>query len=468
MESSTKWESSYFGGYHKVLLDYPEVKVPFDIERELPKSIELSGYSANKLLDIFLLKIKENKLIDHFLDKATSIERKNPFSGQEEKFLSVSETAKKNVLDSVAKDTELGNLFTHYRSIIEKSEFLFPMNDGKENGEGKGEEGDEGEGQEDSRGEGGGEDEGDSGEMSIEAALDNARELIEKVIPRRTKWLDVEGSICEMKDKVRWRVVPSKGAPCKYNELENLYAGHLVNLLDISFDPQHDRVNGLKTGKLDSRKLAEVKAGNFHVYYNEQENQTTKPFSVCILMDESGSMGGIDGKYHSTKADSQHSIMKILWKCLSSILPADKIFVYGHSTNDAGMPHINIYNDKYNHIFERAIGWQRNAFWSGNYDGPVIEAIYDKVRSFTDDNIIFIVISDGLPCASGYGGRSAVMEMKQTIEKCKRDGFVTVGVGVELGQVKEIYTYHTIVTNLDDMAKQVSTLLNTVVKTEFQ
>jgi nitric oxide reductase activation protein len=93
--------------------------------------------------------------------------------------------------------------------------------------------------------------------------------------------------------------------------------------------------------------------------------------------------------------------------------------------------------------------------------------VYEKVRSFTDDNIIFISISDGEPSGKAYGGQSAIDDMKRIIEKCKRDGFVTIGVGLEYN-VKNIYNYHTVVTDNNKLVEQVSTIINKVVKTEFQ
>ena len=85
------------------------------------------------------------------------------------------------------------------------------------------------------------------------------------------------------------------------------------------------------------------------------------------------------------------------------------------------------------------------------YDGPVIENVYNKVRKFTSENIIFITLSDGAPGGIDYGGESAVQELNKIIEKCRRDGFVTVGFGLnedstdELNHIRDIYTYNHII-----------------------
>ena len=236
-------------------------------------------------------------------------------------------------------------------------------------------------------------------------------------------------------------------------------ANNLVNMLDISFDPKEDRVENLKCGKMSPHKVAEIPAGNTHVYHRVEENMSTRPFSICILADESGSMrGGND--------ESQNYLMKVLYTAFSHILPQDKMFIYGHSGE--ARPEIRIYHDKYNTTFAETINSQMNNEYSENYDGPVIENIYERVRQQTSDNIIFLSISDGEPAGEDYGGPEAIQEMKRVIEKCKRDGFVTVGIGLQYQRVKDIYQYHTVIKRSDDLVKNVSSLVNRVVKTEFK
>lgn len=543
-KSSTRWEDSYFGGYYKVLFDYPEIKKPFDIDTDIPDS-DLTYYSSNKLIDMFLLKINEHSLADVLL-RGAQIKTVKSWWGKDKQKLVVNQKSIAIALASVIdKETELKNLFDHYSKIILGTQFEFPVPDAEgkpqsgedESGEdgnssessesseeGEGEEQNEGEGQgkegeneEKKDGKGGGgsgqgnekkeeqQKKGGSGDGKEEQKKESKSEskngkgsdgnskgeqikkgdyklaahmaatLISEVHQVKSRWTNEVGYVTgDFKKSTQWKMMP-KSLKCKYTKEEELNAARLLAQMDISFDPDSDKVSSLKMGKLDAKKLAECQAGNFHIYYTEQENQATRPFSVCMLMDESGSMhDGYDPSmpnHYRGKQSHQMSIIKTLWKAFSSILPPDKIFVYGHSSGSNGdreFPHLRIYNDKYNHCFEETINGQIRNSWSGNYDGPAIESVYEKVREVTNDNIIFICISDGLPCASGYGGTSAVEEMKKVIEKCKRDGFVTIGVGVYLGAIKEIYQYHTVIEDLDQMVKQVSTLVNTVVKTEFQ
>lgn len=162
----------------------------------------------------------------------------------------------------------------------------------------------------------------------------------------------------------------------------------------------------------------------------------------------------------------QYTIVKQLYLAFSDIIPQNKLYVYGHSGRS--QPELYVYQDAYRPNFLRTIDKMLHHNHSSNYDGPIIEEVYNQVRNSTDDRIIFIVLSDGQPAGDGYGGTQDRLKMKQIIEKCKRDEFVTVGVGIQYFTVKDLYQYNTVVTNLKDMAKKVSHIVNHVVKTEFQ
>jgi hypothetical protein len=131
--------------------------------------------------------------------------------------------------------------------------------------------------------------------------------------------------------------------------------------------------------------------------------------------------------------------------------------VYGHSGDDG--IELNVYQDRYNSNFSETIHKMRS--YGGNQDDSIMEEVYSQVRSATQDRIIFVVLSDGAPNCD-------IDDMKRIMEKLKRDEFVTVGVGILDYHVRDIYHYNTIVKSLHLMPKQVSHLINHVVKMEFK
>ena len=576
LKSVTGWESSFFGGYYRMILDHPRVFIDDNIEFD-PGTFKgyISYYEKEKILKIFLSKTKKGNFIEKLLDKAVTTTEKNFFGNTVNK-TTIAENSIESVLNglSFTKDDDIKEylpLFDHYSSFIKSSKIYFkevikdapppPANNNQEeekqenkslgsgngkvkqdNKENKKEEnkedskksnGEQDKKEEDSEKSKGGDSKGnskqqdsgngdskqgpekggdskqeDSGNGDSKQGPENSKEddssksngedskqeeqekeskpepepeskfekskksdekthlrnisnLMRSLYSLQEEPERFKSSISGFSKKVKINHINPVGEPRSSKSIiDNAEA--LLNLLDISFENTSDIVKNLRIGKLDIAKIAEVPAGNIAVYKQEIEDQATRPFSIVILCDESGSMRGED------KIEAQYEIVRTMYLCFSQILPQDKIFVYGHTGYEA--PELFVYQDPFNLDFEKTIVTMINGSRDNqsNYDGIIIEEVYNNVRSFTSDRIIFIVLSDGQPAGRNYGGFADIEKMKQIIEKCKRDEFVTVGVGIQYFSIKGLYQYNTVVNDLSLMPKQVSNLLNTVVKTEFQ
>lgn len=444
-KSLSRWEDSYFGGYGKVLRDHPEVFVPYQVHTELPKDCELSYYLGSKLMDIFLLKVVNNHFIE-FIQRYATIEEESWFY-QKKKFQVFNARQVEIVLNQIIlSDTELGALFDHFKEVIKNTKFKVEI---PEPQDGSPDEGD-GDGKDD-----------EEEKRTRKVIQGDVKEILQKIKEMRKAHSYLFNTVCDFDRKTTFKVMAKHpDNPVKYTQEEVVASDQLVRMLDINFEPKADRVNSLRAGKMDMNKLAEVPACNPNVYYKVEEEQATRPFSVCILCDESGSMHS-DDLYLD-----QHSLVKVLYRAFAQILPAESIYIYGHSGHEE--PEIRVYNEKYNPIFEECIQGQLSNEYMQNYDGPVIEEVYKRVRQQTDDNIIFISMSDGEPAGDRYGGDQAIKDMKRIIEKCKRDGFVTLGVGFDLNLVKHIYNYHCNVLPDESIAPKVAAAVNNVVRLEFK
>lgn len=459
--SSTRWEDSLYGGFQKILNDYPRIKTSYDLNYDFHKESKLPYYLKTKLADITQLKIKQFKLQHYLTSDAKIVIEKNVFTGQEEKYIVPNKQSLKEVVNYVTShDPELSSLFEHYKDEIINTKFLYRVKNEEKLKEFK---------------------DGDVIKKADKEGMTVATDTIGDIVSETDKFeykpfklSSFSSDFAELKKSTRFYNISAKIKDIRkitYNSDEETAAKKLLDLLDVNFDPKTDKVDNLRNGKLDIAKIATVQSGNTRVYYKVEENISTKPFAVCILMDESGSMGSLRDRPSSREnAHHQHSLVKTLYKTFSQILPKDKIYIYGHS-GDAKThcnPEIRIYHDPYNQKFEECFEGQRHVSFNENYDGVVIEKIYDEIRSKTSENILFISISDGQPSGCNYGGSEAIDEMKRVIEKCRRDGFVTVGIGFQYSGVKDIYSYSSTINNLNDTPKIVSTLLNKVVKLEFQ
>jgi hypothetical protein len=78
------------------------------------------------------------------------------------------------------------------------------------------------------------------------------------------------------------------------------------------------------------------------------------------------------------------------------------------------------------------------------------------------------MLSDGQPSGDGYGSMDDIVDMKRILEKCKRDEFVTVGIGIQYHSVEGLYVYSKVVEKLKNLVRDISHVVNNVVRAEFK
>jgi len=478
--SISGWEDSFFGGYTRIINDYPELKLSQNISVTPSEGFKLGWYSSNKLLKIFIYLVgKRNKMSSLLNGCVETME-------DDKTYIVIDRNAIASCVDSLVNlNNELSSLFRNYRQELIDSTIKIDVTseDGsseddlegdqekkKDDQQEDGESDQENDGDSDSDQDGDGEDqENDSDGKSKESKKDQKSETTTKKLQKARRaiqdtkeYKSFYTTALSLTDNIKEPVFKhlSSRAPTSYSYDDIAIANKIISKLDISFDTDSDRLNSLKQGKLDTGKLAEFVGGNDHIYFRVEENMITKPFAVTILCDESGSMSG-------SKIHNQYRIVKILYKVFSEILPPDKLEVYAHTTDDSFIqPIIRIYQDAYNNSFDDRIDNMYSNQLSENYDYEVIQKIYNTIRAKSTEAMLFIVISDGRPC----GGFGIELKMKQLIEKCRRDNFVTVGLGFgrDSRYVEDIYNYSYVIYNYNTMVERITTLLNKVVKTEFQ
>ena len=484
-KSTSGWEKSHFGGFTRVLNDYPYIKIDFDLDVKASgeAASELGTWQAEKLIKLYILKAKEKGLIEKFTSKV--IERPS-FFGTVIKKYSVVSLNNLAILSTICTSyPEMAPMFEHYKDSILSSTIEMEIQEpepkkdkgdkGKGEGEGEGqpqgEKEEEGEGDDEGQGEGecDGEDEKESesgspaeGKQTPKGKSGKSIQDLMGEINESKPWSVADRSLTAFSEKPKFTAFGKKDSISSYqfNAEEKRDSELLIKLLDINFDPKSDEVKNLKLGKLDTSKIAEVPAGNLSIYKQRVEEQDTKPFSVCILADMSGSMG------HGGRIPAQRHIMNTLYLAMSQILPPDKLYIYGHSGDYT--PEIFTFYSPYDTDYEKNIQFYHDVHWCQNYDGPVIEAIHKKVRETNDDRIIFISLSDGQPSGNSYGGHEHNEELKRILERARRDEFVTVGIGIQADHVTELYTYSKVVNDLKLLPKEVSSIINQVVRAEFQ
>ena len=198
---------------------------------------------------------------------------------------------------------------------------------------------------------------------------------------------------------------------------------------------------GMRHGLLDPNKLAEAYQGVPNVYIREGEVKTDK-VAIVVLIDESGSMSG-------DRIQAARDTAILINEAVGSISNVE-LYIYGH-TGDirySGATELNIYRER---TYKPKYSLGSVAAHSQNRDGVAIYEIAQRVRKQTKLPVLYFILSDGSPCADGYGGVSAVEHTRLNVRKVEKMGFSVVQVCINHSyDPKTMFSHYVI---LDDMSR---------------
>lgn len=221
-------------------------------------------------------------------------------------------------------------------------------------------------------------------------------------------------------------------------------------------DKNYDfNIQGCRSGILDTTKLAEAYQGVPQVYLRQGHVRTNKS-TICVLIDESGSMGG-------KKEILARQAAILLNETFGKSLGVD-LYIYGHTADIGSIGYINLSVYREGSHYNPKFSLSKSCAKSQNRDGDAILEVAKRVRKFTKENCIMFVISDGSPCANGYGGISAIKDTAAKVKEAEKLGFGIIQISIDaVYRVEDMFdTYIDIGYNLEEMPK----LLNEIVKTK--
>lgn len=221
-------------------------------------------------------------------------------------------------------------------------------------------------------------------------------------------------------------------------------------------DKNYDfNIQGCRSGILDTTKLAEAYQGVPQVYLRQGHVRTNKS-TICVLIDESGSM---DGKKEILARQAAILLNETFGKSLGVDL-----YIYGHTADIGSVGYINLSVYREGNHYNPKFSLSKSYAKSQNRDGDAILEVAKRVRKFTKEDCIMFVISDGSPCANGYGGISAIKDTAAKVKEAEKLGFGIIQISIDaVYGVEDMFdTYIDIGYNLEEMPK----LLNEIVKTK--
>lgn len=221
-------------------------------------------------------------------------------------------------------------------------------------------------------------------------------------------------------------------------------------------DKNYDfNIQGCRSGILDTTKLAEAYQGVPQVYLRQGHVRTNKS-TICVLIDESGSMGG-------KKEILARQAAILLNETFGKSLGVD-LYIYGHTADIGSIGYINLSVYREGSHYNPKFSLSKSCAKFQNRDGDAILEVAKRVRKFTKENCIMFVISDGSPCANGYEGIPAIKDTAAKVKEAEKLGFGIIQISIDaVYRVEDMFdTYIDIGYNLEEMPK----LLNEIVKTK--
>lgn len=221
-------------------------------------------------------------------------------------------------------------------------------------------------------------------------------------------------------------------------------------------DKNYDfNIQGCRSGILDTTKLAEAYQGVPQVYLRQGHVRTNKS-TICVLIDESGSMGG-------KKEILARQAAILLNETFGKSLGVD-LYIYGHTADIGSIGYINLSVYREGSHYNPKFSLSKSCAKSQNRDGDAILEVAKRVRKFTKENCIMFVISDGSPYANGYEGIPAIKDTAAKVKEAETLGFGIIQISIDaVYRVEDMFdTYIDIGYNLEEMPK----LLNEIVKTK--
>jgi hypothetical protein len=242
--------------------------------------------------------------------------------------------------------------------------------------------------------------------------------------------------------------IVEKDSPLLYDHtaknVDHTKASVIANLLKRKNRDYQFSLKSMRSGRLDTDKLAEARQGVQTIYERMGEVKTNK-LSVTVLVDESGSMYG-------SKADKAREAAIFLKETLEGV-PDVELFIYGHSADmtrygGSGTTQIFVYKEPGTATSPKSMGCIAGR--CENRDGVAILATAKRVRQKTQNHGVFVVISDGEPSAQNYGGTTARNHVKKSVIEVEKMGFQVIQVTIGGHRSKDMFKN---VIDMDDVSK---------------
>jgi uncharacterized protein with von Willebrand factor type A (vWA) domain len=240
--------------------------------------------------------------------------------------------------------------------------------------------------------------------------------------------------------------------------------GQLKRKIQLYGDTKIHTIRNQRRGKLDKKMLHKIPLGRPDLFKNVIVDED-KPLDVCLLVDESGSMG-------SWKMDKARQTAIALREALKDN-QALNLWVFGHTADGYnwhrdGETNMSVYWSPTYQSDIKAIGSMKAR--AENRDGMALLASAERVKGESPSmgsNKLMIVISDGEPSANGYRYAMGVPHTKKCVKHLEGQGWSIIQVGISGARelsMREMFTNYLLVDDTNELPAKISKIIRKVIK----
>ena len=277
--------------------------------------------------------------------------------------------------------------------------------------------------------------------------------------------IDKSIAISKSQSKISWRKARQKPHHVReYKDSVDAMRQQINKLkrkIDLYGNTMPMTIRNQKRGMLDKRMLHRIPTGRTDLFKASITDED-KPLDVCLLVDESGSMG----HYTMTKARQSAIALK---EALADN-PMLNLWVFGHTADEHERGITEMYEYWSPSMTDRpmAMGGMRAKY--ENRDGNAIIASADRVKSESttpDAQKLMIVLSDGEPSAAGYRGDISYSHTAKCVKYAETRGWHVIQLGFAGARkysMAKMFTNWLYISDTDKIGDEVSKIIRKVIK----
>ena len=213
-------------------------------------------------------------------------------------------------------------------------------------------------------------------------------------------------------------------------------------------------------GILDKRQLHRIPMGMTDLF-KAKITKEDKPLDICLLVDESGSMG------YRLMAYARNAAIALKEALADN--PMINLWVYGHSADDRENGQTEMIEYHSPSMKDRPMAMGGLHARCENRDGNAIITSALRVGNESDNATqkLMIVLSDGEPSADMYRGYTGIDHTKKAVNHVESRGWSVIQVGfggIRKRYMDEMFTNWVHVDDMDELGDKVSKIIRKVAK----